>query len=494
MKRTVAGFFAAWLLVVPAAGRLQAASDCAGDRPAGPAQGTTLVVRWNETALDAVRRTRLGPPAVARALAIVHTCMYDAWAAYDRTAIGTRLGATLRRPPRERTAENRRHAVSVAAYRALVDLFPGEQPSLEMVLRGLGFDPHDTAADPSTPAGVGNLACGAVLEYRHGDGANQLGDENGGAPYSDYTGYQPVNAPGLIVDPNRWQPLTFTNGQTPGFLAPHWGRVAPFAAKARDALRPTPPAQHPDPRYLEQAAEILRTSAALTDRRKMIAEYWSDGPSSELPPGHWNLFAQVVSRRDRHGFDEDVKLFFALNNALLDASIAVWECKRAFDYARPITAIRFLFAGLKVRAWGGPHRGTRIIDGADWLPYQQGTFLTPPFPEYVSGHSTFSAASAEILARFTRSDRFWHGVVLDAGSSRIEPGLTPARPIVLFWPTFSDAAAEAGLSRRYGGIHFPDGDLAGRQLGRKIGAIVWAHAERLFDPTRREGPGWREGR
>jgi vanadium-dependent haloperoxidase-like protein len=212
----------------------------------------------------------------------------------------------------------------------------------------------------------------------------------------------------------------------------------------------------------------------------MIAEYWADGPASELPPGHWNLLAQAVARRDRHSLDENVKLFFLLNNALFDASVAVWESKVFFDYVRPITAIRFLFAGQAVEAWGGPFQGTQTIDGKDWLPYQRGTFLTPPFAEYVSGHSTFSGASAEILRRFTGSDVFRHGVVLTAGSSRIEPGLTPRHPIVLYWPTFSAAAEQAGLSRRYGGIHFRDGDLEGRAMGRRVGAAVWQKAQRLF--------------
>lgn len=117
-----------------------------------------------------------------------------------------------------------------------------------------------------------------------------------------------------------------------------------------------------------------------------------------------------------------------------------------------------------------------MIDGEQWLPYQPATFLTPPFAEYVSGHSTFSAASAEVLRLFTGSDYFGAAAVLPAGSSSIEPGLTPRGPVILSWSTFSEAADEAGLSRRYGGIHFEDGDLQGRAMGRRIGAIVWAKA------------------
>ena len=231
-----------------------------------------------------------------------------------------------------------------------------------------------------------------------------------------------------------------------------------------------------------QAEALLRISANLTDRQKMIAEYWADGPSSAQPPGHWNLFAQFVSRRDRHGLDDDVRMFFAINSALLDAGITSWECKRFYDYVRPFTALRFLFAGQLVEAWAGPGLGTQLIDGADWLPYQAATFITPPFAEYPSGHSTFSGAAAEVLRRFTGRDWFGMVVVLPRGSSFIEPGLTPEKPVVLFWPTFSAAADQAGLSRRYGGIHFRDGDHAGRSLGRQVGVRVWQKAEDLFDP------------
>jgi hypothetical protein len=213
----------------------------------------------------------------------------------------------------------------------------------------------------------------------------------------------------------------------------------------------------------------------------MIAEYWADGPRSELPPGHWNLFAQYVSRRNRHGAHKhgvagDVKLFFALTNAILDASICCWDNKRFFESVRPITAIRYLFRGQQVRAWGGAYQGTRLIDGADWFPYQASTFPTPPFPEYSSGHSTFSAAGAEILKLFTESDHFGASVTFPAGSSKFESGAVPASDVTLRWATFSEAASQAGLSRRYGGIHFEQGDLDARVAGRLVAKQAWVQA------------------
>src|SRR5205814_2330817 len=114
------------------------------------------------------------------------------------------------------------------------------------------------------------------------------------------------------------------------------------------------PALYGSAAYTQQAKELIDISADLTDEQKMIAEYWANGPHSELPPGHWDLFAQFVSERDHHSIDEDVKMFFALTNAISDAGIAAWDAKRAFDSVRPVTAISFLFQGQQIRCWGGP--------------------------------------------------------------------------------------------------------------------------------------------
>jgi hypothetical protein len=433
-----------------------------------------VVLQWNSSALQAVRNTRMAPPIVARALAITHTSIYDAWAAYDPVAVETRFGGSLRCPAIEQTAANKQEAISYAAYRVLVDLFPTERARLfDPLMRALGYDPLDISLDTSTAAGIGNTVAGALLDYRHYDGSNQL------AAYADYTHYQPVNTAETLNDPNRWQPVPIFNGTSfvvPKFLVPHWGRVTPFALNDGNIVRPPMPAQYPHGSYIAQANHILHLNAHLTDTEKMISEYWSDGPSSETPPGHWNLLAQWVSRRDQLALDRNVLLFFALNDAMLDASIAVWDCKRAYDSVRPISAIRFLYKGKKILAWAGPNQGSRVINGEDWIPYQPATFITPPFAEYVSGHSTFSAAGAEILRLFTGSSRFGASVTLPPYSSHIEPDSTPREPVTLSWATFSDAADQAGMSRRYGGIHFEDGDLQGRAMGRSIASIVWAKA------------------
>ena len=285
--------------------------------------------------------------------------------------------------------------MSFAGWRAARDLFPGDAAAFDALMTQQGYDVADASTDPSTPAGVGNLAAQSVLDLRHGDGSNQLGNLHPGA-YSDYTGYAPVNPPNAIVDPNRWQPLLVVNAQgqivAQTYTTPHWGLVLPFALASGSEHRPGRPVQWPDPGYKTQADELIAMSAALNDFAKVSAEYFADGPSSEFPPGHWALFGQFVSRRDSHTLDDDAKMFFALGNALLDASICAWDAKRAYDSVRPITAIHFLYAGQLIQSWGGPFQGTQTILGENWRPYQLGTVVTPPFPEFFSGHSVFSAA------------------------------------------------------------------------------------------------------
>lgn len=450
-----------------------------------PALAQTIAVRWNDVLMECVRRSKIGPPMVARAIGVTHTCGFDAWAMYDDVAVGTRLGGALRRPPGERTPANKQKAYSYAEYRALLDLFPAQTGFIRDQMTSFGYDPDDASTDPATAAGIGNVCANAVTSFRHHDASNQLGDLHTGA-YTDYTGYVPVNSADRINDPNRWQPLRFCDGHggfvSPGYIAPFWGNVIPFALSSSSEFRPAGPQLYPHGGYVAQAEEVLHLNAHIDDREKMIAEYWADGPRSELPPGHWTLFGEFVSNRDHHTLDQDAKMFFEIGNAVLDAGIAVWEGKRYFDSERPITAIHFLKAGKKVLAYV-PFQGKKVINGEDWMPYQPCSFVTPPFPEYPSGHSAFSSAGAEILKRFTGSDAFGGSVSFAAGSGRVEPGFAPAHDVTLSWATFSDAADEAGMSRRWGGIHFEEGDVDSRVLGRQVGAAVWDKAQTYINGT-----------
>jgi hypothetical protein len=441
-----------------------------------------LVIVWNQAILDAVLATRTTPPIASRAFAITHTCMFDAWAAYDETANGTRLQGRLRREKSERTAANRRKAISYAAYRALSDLFPSQRPTLlDPLMESLGYDPGELSEDVRTPGGVGNVACQAVLDFRHRDGSNQLGDQRPG-PYSDYTGYSPTNRAALLGDFNRWQPL-LVNGVAQAWQVPHWGLVVPFALESGSQLRAYAlsrgPRPYPSAEYWKEMQDVVALSAALGDQEKVIAEYWADGPATVTPPGHWNVIAQSVALRDGQTLDQAVRMFFLLGNALMDSGIAAWDVKRHSESIRPVTVVRRLMGDRRIVAWAGPGLGIRTIECKDFRSY----LPTPPFPGFVSGHSAFSAAAAEILKRFTGSDAFGGSFTAAPGSSLIERGLTPAAAVTLSWATFTEAAEQAGMSRRYGGIHTESDDVVGRALGRLAADEVWNRSMRYFRDT-----------
>lgn len=508
---------------------------------------TSLVVKWNEVALAAVRNGPPRPTVIARSMFLLHSAMYEAWAQYDDNAKGIVLRGSLRRPLLERTVENKSIAISYAAYAVLADQFPAYETNtgaFSRLMDALGL-PINNDGDETTPQGIGRRAAEAVLAARLDDGSNAA------ANYADLPSelypelYAPVNSAdpatgrvpgGAEFNPNRWQPLRVPNGTLtdadgnpiyddadPGtytdqrFLTPHWGAVRPFALARGDALRPAAPPQFGstepytdalgqvmtnDAAYRAQFTQILEYSAALTDEQKVIAEYWADGPRSETPPGHWNALAHGVCFRDKHTLDDDVKMFFALNGALLDASIAVWDAKRVYDFVRPQSAIRNLYFGQMVAAWAGPDEGTQMIAGENWRPYQALTFVTPPFAEYVSGHSAFSAAAAAVLRGYAGSDAFYDGRtilfdedfnsdglpdllgehVVGVGGNMFEG--SPAKIITLRWRTFTEAANEAGISRRYGGIHIQDGDLRARDMGREIGDLALQRAREYWTGAR----------
>ncbi len=284
------------------------------------------------------------------------------------------------------------------------------------------------------------------------------------------------------------------------------------------------------------------------DFGRIIAEFWADGPESETPPGHWNTLSNAVSdhpeleRRiggqgpELDPLEWDVKLYFVLNGALHDAAIAAWGSKAHYDYVRPISMIRHLGGNgqstdpggpsyardglprvpglievitaesaspggrhahladhvgeIAVNAWQGPPDDETQIGGVgwiravEWLPYQRETFVTPSFPGYVSGHSAFSRAGAEVLTAFTGDAYFPGGLgewVVGAGGLEFEAG--PAEDIKLQWATYRDAADEAGLSRIYGGIHVPADDRAGRIMGAACGWGAWEKAQGYWNGT-----------
>jgi hypothetical protein len=472
-----------------------------------PAQNPSVAYQWLEITLEASGRNvdRYGarPTILARAMSMVLTSMYDACAAYDGKALGTRLGGKLRRPASDRTQKNKEVAIAYATYRALIDVYPEEKDWIADQLRKAGHDPSK-AVPGKTPPGIGVTAAEAVLAYRHHDGANQLGDEPGsnGKPYSDYTYYEPRNRPDGVTDPTRWMPIPFLDAKgkrfAPGFLTAHWYRVKPFALERGDQFRPAPPPQWGSAQLKKEVDECIEVNANLSLEQKAIVEFMRDGPRSTGQSGHWLRFAQDVSRRDQYGLDQDVKLFFSVANIVHDTFIASWDAKRYYDTSRPYWWVRLYHPNKKVLGWAGPGKGVMNLPAKDWHPYSPASFVTPPFPGYTSGHATASGGAARILMHFTGSDRFEAVAIRQAGELTEEEFTTaemqsrnrkPAkdvptsREIRLPLPTFSATAEMAAISRLWGGYHIRTDNEVGLAMGRQIADYSWPKYKAYFEGT-----------
>lgn len=283
----------------------------------------------------------------------------------------------------------------------------------------------------------------------------------------------------------------------------------------------------------------------LGDYTRVLAEFWADGPDSETPPGHWFTILNYVNdhplfqKRFRgkgpvlDALEWDVKAYFALGGAVHDAAVTAWGIKGRYDYIRPICAVRFMAdkgqssdpllpryhpAGIplvdehielvqagdelagengeninKIKLWGwrGPDfipdpvsdkAGTGWILAENWWPYQRPTFITPPFAGYISGHSTFSRAAAEVMTLLT-GDEFFPGGMGEFHAPKneflvFEDG--PSVDVTLQWATYRDASDQTSLSRIWGGIHPPCDDIPGRLLGREIGVQAFQLAAQFF--------------
>lgn len=450
----------------------------------------SLAYVWLDIAQEATARDvdKYGarPTVVSRTLAIWATAMYDAWAAYDAKAVGSRFGGKLRRPVSEHTLENKKKAISYASLEALLFVYPESREFLREEMRKLGYDPDLVSDDCTKPEGIGHCVATALKAYRENDGANQLGNEVGGSgePYSDYTFYRPINPPNKIFDPDRWQPITFTRPDgsqfTPGFLTPHWYRVTPFVLESSDQFRPGPPplTTTDDARLRAETEQVLKYNASLTNEEKAIVEFMRDGPRSTGQSGHWLRFAQDVSRRDHHHLDQDVKLYFAIANVAFDAFISCWETKRYYDSSRPWTLVRHYFRGAKLMGWAGPEGGVKEMLAEEWHPYSPYVFITPPFPGYTSGHATVSGACSKTIELFTGSDDY--GFIERRKHCELTE-VSGGSEMTLELPTWSATAEMAARSRALGGYHIPIDNDVGLDVGRRIATWSWPKYQDYFE-------------
>lgn len=299
-------------------------------------------------------------------------------------------------------------AVAGAASTVLAHLFPESVPALPS---------RAAAAFGGSRASISSF----VLGQRMGRRMIARAETDGSA--AAWTGAVPAG-PGL------WVPTPPAFGATP--LEPLAGTWRSWNLRSGAQLRPGPPPSWGSPALLTEVREVYDVSRALSDEEKRIATFWADGAGTVTPPGHWNAIALELLRERRGSTLGTARVFAALNTAQADAFIAAWDAKYAYWSMRPVTAIRSL------------------VD-----PTWQSYIATPPFPSYVSGHSTTSGAASTVLGAFVPE------------SARRLRAL----------------AEQAAVSRLYAGIHFRSDNEVGLELGRAIGRV----AVRAYSPSRHRG-------
>lgn len=439
-----------------------------------------IAYMWGKVALEATANDtenfKPRPTITSRMLGLIFASVFDAWSRFDDKANPLFIKGVERVPENMRTLRNKEIAISYAAYRTLREYYFMDTTMFVSKMKELGLDPYDNSLDEKTAVGIGNLAAKTIIEARKADGANQYGDVDGsGILYNDYTKYEPLNPIDEIKDINRWQPKYFVTQEgvkyAPGCLSPQWPLVKTLILDSASQFRSPPPPMYGSDKLKEQVAEVVELQANITPEEKALVEFMRDGPRSVQQAGHWLIFAQDVSRRDEHSLDEDVKMYFLVSACAMDGFIACWDTKMYYDYARPYALVHEYFKGKTIKGWKGEGKGWGEIKGEDWRPYSPMYFLCPPFPAYVSGHSTISGACGEVLKLYKKSDMFGSEVKLVPGAMTEPDNLGDT--VTLRFTTFTKTADMAGISRVLGGYHIQEDNIEGLILGRKIANHIY---------------------
>ncbi|AWG23239.1 haloperoxidase [Flavobacterium faecale] len=440
-----------------------------------------IAYKWGQMALLATandtERFEPRPTITSRYLGLTFIAIFDAWSRYDAKAVPVYLNSVGRQSQKNATLKNKEIAISYAAYGALCKYYYSDTKLFSNYMIELGLDPENKSVDPNTPEGIGNLAALAVIKSRLNDGSNQEGEAVGsnGVAYFNYMKYTPINTPDANVDINHWQPKYFSDGKggkfAPSCLTPFWGKLKPITLKSADQFRPVPPPLVGSEQLKKEVAEVVKMQEDLTSEQKGLIEFMRDGPKSVQQSGHWLTLAQEVSVRDAHTLDQDVKMYFLCEITAMDCFIACWDSKLFYDYARPYALVHHYYKDTDIEAWGGPGKGIVTMKGENWRPYSPDTFLCPSFPGYVSGHSTISGGCAEALRLFTGSDVFGSSVEVVPGAMTEPDNL--GNKVTLLFPTFTETANMAGISRVMGGYHIQSDNIEGLKLGRNVAHEAW---------------------
>jgi hypothetical protein len=416
---------------------------------------------------------------------------FDAVAPYHPTAVGvsTRIG---RRPASE-SATNRNLNIALihATYQVVKGVVPEQVASARQLLIAFGLDPDDESEDPTSPVGIGNLAGKGAVAAGERDGMNVRGDEGGRRynrkPFVDYTGYRPVNTAYELVDPSRWQPQLKPHrrrlGAGPGdkgiftvqhFVSPQMALTKAYTFDDPDQFRIAPP-EFSDHRrrwaYKRSVDQVLEASAALTDEQKVKAEIFDN---KVLGIGHSTI---VTARRHdaelgMHGW---AHLFLTHLVATFDVLVAVWHQKVKYDAVRPVSAITHVYGSRPVTAWGGVGMGTvHDMPADEWASYLN----VADHPEYPSASAALCSAEAQSTRRFFGDDVLDWRFTVPAGGTLVEPGITPANDVELYWPTWTDFVNDCADSRVWGGVHFPKTQQRSVPFGEQFGDRAYEYVQR----------------
>ncbi len=422
---------------------------------------------------------------VLRFTTLLTNAWFDATAPYHPTAVGV-YSSLGRRPAGESaTNANMNIALLYASYRVLNSLAPQHAADWDALMVSLGLDPADAHESNADAIGIGNTAGNAVVTMRENDGFNQLGFDDGRThnpvPYSDYTGYEPRNTAYELDDERRWQPSIITNpygiARIQSFVTPQYALTLPYTyddpqdfgvPEPKKSLKKGPKAKK---KYEEQVEQIIEASANLTEEQKLVAELFDDKIRS------LGFSALFVTMSHNMSLLEFVHYDFLTNVAAFDVGIIVWQEKRKWDAVRPFSAVRHVYGDDTITAWGGPGMGTVDLPANEWRPYLN----TADHPEYPSGSASFCAAHAQASRLYLGTDDLGWTVPITAGSSRFEPGITPAADTALYFPTFTDFQTRCGYSRLWGGVHFEDAIVNGFDIGTQIGTLAYEFVQAHID-------------
>lgn len=412
---------------------------------------------------------------VTRVTTVVLTAVVDALAPYHPTAVGvyTRFD---RRPQEEWTLRNMNIATFYASYHAMRGLLPHREAVWQSMLTDSGLDPAD-GMDLTTPAGIGTAAGKGAVAARLHDGLNQIGG------YANNTDYVPVNTAYDLADASRWQPAIRRLGtglhSVQQYVTPQMANTEPFAYfNPRDYRIPAPTASNPEngDAYKAQLDHVLEVSANLTDEKKMEAEFFDN----KIVSLGWSLIHAAVQHRLSPM--DIVRADWLSQAAVFDAMTVTWQEKTRYDAVRPFSAAAHVYGDELVTSWGGPGMGTTEVPANEWQSY----INVADHPEYPSASTCACQAHGQSLRRYFGTDELGLSVTYAAGSSRIEPGITPAEDVTLHFPTWTDFEERCGQSRVLGGTHFQAAIDASAAICHAFGDHMYEYFVTLMDGTATE--------